>query len=68
LPFWLLSGRAFLKRQLAAHVELNPARFPIGKKFSIFSKEKANGPPHRSCNRCRSTELPKGFQTHLGSV
>src|ERR1022692_5057146 len=26
LPFWLLSGRASLKRQLAARVRLNPAR------------------------------------------
>src|SRR5258708_8348903 len=27
-PFWLLSGRAALKRKLAARVHLNPARLP----------------------------------------
>jgi len=28
LPFWLLKGKAFLKRQLASHIALNPALLP----------------------------------------
>jgi 4-hydroxybenzoate polyprenyltransferase len=28
VPFWLLKGRAFLKRQLASHVTLNPSLLP----------------------------------------
>src|SRR5215813_12615976 len=28
LPFWLLKGKAFFKRQLAQHVTVNPSKLP----------------------------------------
>ncbi|MGA7287494.1 MAG: UbiA family prenyltransferase [Terriglobales bacterium] len=44
LPFWLLSGRASLKRKLAARVHFNPAsltyRQPV---LDLLQREKANG-------------------------
>ena len=36
LPFWLLKGKAFLKRQLASHVALNPASMPYHESVVAF--------------------------------
>ncbi len=44
LPFWLLSGRASLKRHLAARVHLNPARLPYRQEvLDLLQQEKATG-------------------------
>ena len=44
LPFWLLSGRAALKRQLAARVHLDPARLPYRQQvLDLLKQEKASG-------------------------
>jgi 4-hydroxybenzoate polyprenyltransferase len=44
LPFWLLEGRASLKRQLAARVYLNPARLPYRQKvLDLLQQERAAG-------------------------
>ncbi len=44
LPFWLLSGRASLKRQLAARVHLNPAQLPYRQQvLDLLQQEKAAG-------------------------
>ncbi len=44
LPFWLLSGRAFLKRKLAARIHLNPACLPYRQQvLDLLQQEKANG-------------------------
>jgi len=44
LPFWLLSGRAALKRELAARVRLNPARLPYRQQvLDLLRQEKAAG-------------------------
>jgi 4-hydroxybenzoate polyprenyltransferase/phosphoserine phosphatase len=44
LPFWLLSGRAFLKRKLAARIHLNPACLPYRQGvLDLLQQEKANG-------------------------
>src|SRR5229473_2148949 len=43
-PFWLLSGRAALKRELAARVHLNPARLPYRQHvLDLLREEKAAG-------------------------
>src|SRR6266852_3372166 len=43
-PFWLLSGRAALKRKLAARVHLNPARLPYRQHvLDLLREEKAAG-------------------------
>jgi len=44
LPLWLLSGRAALKRQLAARIQLDPARLAYRQEvLDLIQQEKANG-------------------------
>src|SRR6202051_1402207 len=44
LPFWLLKGRAFLKQQVAAGVQLNPARLPYREQvLDLIREERTNG-------------------------
>ncbi len=44
LPFWLFSGRAALKRKLAARIHLNPACLPYRQQvLDLLQQEKANG-------------------------
>ena len=44
IPWWLLSGRAALKRQLAARVHLNPANLPYRHEVLDFlQREKSEG-------------------------
>jgi 4-hydroxybenzoate polyprenyltransferase/phosphoserine phosphatase len=44
LPYWLLSGRAHFKRQLAARVQLNPARLPYRPQvLELLQREKTAG-------------------------
>ena len=44
LPFWWLKGRAFLKQEVAARTELDPARLPYRKLvLDLLREEKAKG-------------------------
>ena len=44
LPFWILSGNANLKRQLAARTKLNPARLPYREEvLDLIRKERQAG-------------------------
>jgi 4-hydroxybenzoate polyprenyltransferase len=44
LPFWLFSGRASLKRKLAARIDLNPACLPYRQQvLDLVQQEKATG-------------------------
>lgn len=44
LPFWLLRGRAFLKRQLAGRIHLDPARLPYRQQvLDLLRQEKLTG-------------------------
>lgn len=44
LPFWLLAGRAALKRKVAARVDLNPATLPYRQTVvDLLQREKAAG-------------------------
>ena len=44
LPFWLLRGRAFLKRQLAGRAHLDPARLPYRQQvLDLLQQEKLAG-------------------------
>jgi 4-hydroxybenzoate polyprenyltransferase/phosphoserine phosphatase len=66
LPFWLLSGRAFLKRQLAAHVELNPARLPYRQEVvELLRKEKANG-RHIALTTATDSRIAEKVSVYLG--
>jgi 4-hydroxybenzoate polyprenyltransferase/phosphoserine phosphatase len=66
LPFWLLSGRAFLKRQLAAHVELNPARLPYRPEvIELLRKEKAKG-RHIALTTATDNRIAETVSSYLG--
>src|SRR5260370_41321025 len=44
LPFWLLSGRASVKRHVAARTHLDPARLPYRQQvLDLIQQEKATG-------------------------
>lgn len=44
LPFWLLSGRAFVERHLAGKPHLNPARLPYRQQvIDLLQQERAAG-------------------------
>ncbi|MBZ5547033.1 MAG: UbiA family prenyltransferase [Acidobacteriia bacterium] len=44
LPFWLLSGKAFVKRKLAATTHLDPARLPYRQEvIDLLHRERAEG-------------------------
>ena len=44
LPFWLLSGKAFVKRQLAARTRLDPARLPYRQEvIELIQRLRAEG-------------------------
>jgi len=65
-PFWLLSGRAALKRHLAARAHLNPASLPYRKQvLDLLHQEKAAG-------RCialvtaADRELAEAISSYLG--
>ena len=46
LPFWLLRGRAALKKEIAARTELNPANLPYHQPFLEYLKiERSQGRP-----------------------
>src|SRR5580692_8479188 len=44
LPFWLASGRAGLKRQIASRIKLDPARLPYRQQvLDLLRQEKQSG-------------------------
>ena len=66
IPFWLLSGRASLKRNIAARVHLNPAcltyRQPV---LELLRREKANG-RRIALATATDRELAEAIANHLG--
>jgi len=66
LPFWLFSGRASLKRQLAARVHLNPARLPYRQQvLDLLRQEKANG-RRIVLTTAADRELAQAISSYLG--
>jgi 4-hydroxybenzoate polyprenyltransferase/phosphoserine phosphatase len=66
VPLWLLRGRAFLKSQIAARVELNPAALPYDREFMRWlSSERSSG---RSLWLCTAANehLAASIASHLG--
>jgi 4-hydroxybenzoate polyprenyltransferase/phosphoserine phosphatase len=65
-PFWLLSGRAALKRQLAACTELNPANLPYRQQvLDLLHREKAAG-RHIVMATAADRELAESIAAYLG--
>ncbi|MGB0107312.1 MAG: UbiA family prenyltransferase [Terriglobales bacterium] len=66
LPFWLLSGRASLKRKLAARVDLNPACLPYRQQVLDFlQQEKANG-RRIALTTAADREIAETISSYLG--
>jgi 4-hydroxybenzoate polyprenyltransferase len=65
-PFWLLSGRASFKRNVAARVHLNPAsltyRQPV---LDLLQREKTNG-RRIALTTAADRELAEAISDHLG--
>ena len=66
LPFWLLSGRASLKRKLAARIHLNPACLPYRQQvLDLLQQEKAAG-RRIALVTAADGELAETISTYLG--
>ena len=66
LPFWLLSGRASLKRKLAARIHLNPACLRYRQQVLDFLQhEKANG-RRIALTTAADRELAEAISRYLG--
>jgi len=65
-PFWLLSGRACLKRKIAARVQLNPARLPYRQEvLDLLQQEKAAG-RRLALVTAADQELAEAISSYLG--
>jgi 4-hydroxybenzoate polyprenyltransferase/phosphoserine phosphatase len=66
LPFWLLAGRASLKRHVAARTHLNPARLPYRQQvLELIQQEKATG-RRIALVTAADRELAKAIASYLG--
>jgi len=66
LPFWLLAGRASLKRHLAARTHLNPARLPYRQQvLDLIQQEKATG-RRIALVTAADRELAEAIASYLG--
>jgi 4-hydroxybenzoate polyprenyltransferase len=66
LPFWLLLGRAGLKRQLAARVDLDPARLPYRQQvLDILRQEKTAG-RRIALTTAADRKLAEAISSYLG--
>ena len=66
VPLWLLSGRAFLKRQLAARIHLDPARLSYRQEVvDLIQSEKAAG-RRIALTTAADRELAETIATYLG--
>src|SRR5580658_7964989 len=66
LPFWLLSGRASFKRQLAARIHLNPAHLPYRQQvLDLLWQEKAAG-RRIALATAADRELAETISSYLG--
>jgi 4-hydroxybenzoate polyprenyltransferase/phosphoserine phosphatase len=66
VPFWLLAGRAALKRHLAARTHLNPARLPYRQQvLELIQQEKASG-RRIALVTAADRELAEAIASYLG--
>jgi 4-hydroxybenzoate polyprenyltransferase/phosphoserine phosphatase len=66
LPFWLLAGRASLKRHLAARTHLNPARLPYRQQvLELIQQEKTTG-RRIALVTAADRELAEAIASYLG--
>ncbi len=66
LPFWLLAGRASLKRHVAARTHLDPARLPYRQQvLALIQQEKASG-RRIALVTAADRELAEAIASYLG--
>jgi len=66
LPFWLLSGKASLKRQFAARVQLDPARLPYRPEVLDLLRQKRAKGCRLALVTAADRELADEVAQHLG--
>ena len=66
LPFWLLRGRAFLKQQIAARTELNPAALPYHPAFLDFLREERRRGRKLVLTTAADSQVAQRVAQHVG--
>ncbi len=66
LPFWLLSGRAGLKRQLAARIDLDPARLPYRQQVLDFLWQEKTAGRRIALTTAADRKLAEAISSYLG--
>jgi 4-hydroxybenzoate polyprenyltransferase/phosphoserine phosphatase len=66
VPFWLLSGRAALKRQLAARGHLDPARLPYRQQVVDFLRQEKSAGRRIALVTAADRELAESVARYLG--
>jgi len=66
IPFWLLSGRAALKRQLAARGHLDPARLPYRQQVVDFLRQEKAAGRRIALVTAADRELAESVARYLG--
>src|SRR5882724_10080396 len=66
LPFWLLPGRAFLKQQIAARTELNPAALPYHPAFLDFLREERRRGRKLVLTTAADSQVAQRVAQHVG--
>ena len=66
LPFWLLAGRASLKRQIAARAELNPARLPYRQQVLELLRQEKTAGRRIALATAADRELAEAIASYLG--
>lgn len=66
LPFWLLKGKAYFKRQLALRVKLNPASLPYRENVLAFLKKEREAGRSIVLATAADEQVAQGVAAHLG--
>jgi 4-hydroxybenzoate polyprenyltransferase len=66
MPFWLLRGRAFLKRQIATRTELNPAALPYHPAFLDFLREERRKGRQIVLTTAADSQVAQRVAQHVG--
>ena len=66
LPFWLMKGRAHLKRQLAADMKFNPANLPYRSELLTFLRAEQQSGRKLALATASDESLARPIAEHLG--
>jgi 4-hydroxybenzoate polyprenyltransferase/phosphoserine phosphatase len=66
IPFWLASGRAALKRQLASRIDLDPARLPYRQPVLDFLQQEKAAGRRLALSTAADRRIAEAVSTYLG--